>query len=152
MKVKIYRINKDNPLPTQANKNDAGWDCYASQDVEIDYGCVGMVPLGIIAQAPEGHHFKLVLRSSAAFKRAFMLANGVGIIDSSYCGETDEIKALIRVPDMRDGDFIDEPYIIKKGERIAQLILEKNTEIQWDEQEDQNFAGKNRGGFGSTGT
>lgn len=151
MKVKIYRIDKGNPVPSQANKNDAGWDLYASEDVIFDFGEIKLVPLGIIAQAPEGFHFKLCLRSSMAKKRGFILANGVGIIDSSYCGENDEIKALIKARVIDKCDYTDDFPIIKKGERIAQLILERNNEIEWDEQEDRNFGGISRGGFGSTG-
>ena len=152
MEVKIYRICKDNPLPTQANQNDAGWDVYASEDVEFYNNEVKLVPLGIIAQAPEGYHFKLCLRSSMAAKRGFRLANGIGIIDSSYAGKNDEIKMITQFTGHCIDDLdIDSFEMIKKGERVGQLILEKNNQIEWVEQEDRNFSGKSRGGFGSTG-
>lgn len=148
MKVKIHRICKDNPLPTQANPGDAGYDVYAAEDVVFEEpGYIRFVPLGIIAQAPKGYHFKLCIRSSMAVKRDFRLANSIGIIDNPFSGEKDEIKMIIQ--------FMGGPFgskaVIKKGERVGQLILEKNNEIEWDEQEDRNFAQVSRGGFGSSG-
>lgn len=145
MKVKIHRINKDNPLPTQANLGDAGYDCYASENVFFYPEEIKLIPLGIIAQAPEGYHFKLCLRSSLALKRGFILMNGVGIIDHKYCGPNDEIKAILRAP-QNTYDLV-----IKKGERVCQLILEKNNDIEWDEQDEKDFVGNSRGGFGSSG-
>jgi dUTPase len=73
------------------------------------------------------------------------LANSVGVIDNLFSGPDDEIKMIIQYT----GGFF--PDIIKKGERVGQLILEKNNEIEWDEQEDRNFAQVSRGGFGSSG-
>lgn len=145
MDVKIYRINKDIPLPSQANDGDAGWDVYSSEDVYFKPLEIKLVPLGIIAQAPKGYHFKLCIRSSIALKKGFVQPNCPGIIDSKYCGEKDEIKMILKNVDM----FF--PNSIKKGERIGQLILEKNNDIEWIEQEDANFAGESRGGFGSSG-
>jgi dUTP pyrophosphatase len=151
MKVKIYRTCKDNPLPTFANPTDAGADVYAAEDVEFKINDVKLVPLGIIAQAPEGYHFKLCLRSSMGAKRGFRLANHVGIVDSTYSGPQDEIKMILEYTTNVIDGYPGANTIIKKGERIGQLILEKNNEIEWDEQEDINFAGKSRGGFGSSG-
>jgi dUTP pyrophosphatase len=145
MKVKIYRINKNNPLPTRANKTDAGWDVYASESNQFIKGDTELMPLGIIAEAPEGYHFKLVLRSSMAFREGFRLANGVGIIDSSYCGPRDEIKMLLEWNGSEGYGHIE------KGQRIGQLILEKNCDFEWDEQDDQDFSKESRGGFGSSG-
>jgi dUTP pyrophosphatase len=160
MKARIYRICKDNPLPTQANIGDAGFDCYTSEDIIFDGGGqTKLVPLGIIAEAPPGYHFKLCVRSSFALKRGFTLANSVGIIDSKFSGSSDEIKAIITSP-FRLVNALGEshsiygeefPLVIKKHERICQLILEKNNDIEWDEQEDRNFKGRSRGGFGSSG-
>ena len=71
-----------------------------------------------------------------------MLANSVGIIDQDYCGEKDEIKALVL-------NFNKKPVIVKKGERIAQGILVKIARPRIEEVE--KMSGKSRGGFGSTG-
>ena len=153
MKAKIYRICKDNPLPTQANPDDAGWDVYASEDVEFSRpGQIKLVPLGIIVQAPKGYHFKLCIRSSVAHDKHFTQPNAPGVIDSKFAGPNDEIKIMLKSPDNQFGysDY-SRPRIIKKGDRVGQLILEKNNDIEWDEQDDRDFAGENRGGFGSTG-
>lgn len=145
-RVRIHRLDKDLPLPSRANPTDAGFDVYAAEDVTFKGGEVVLVSLGIIAEAPVGYHFKLYLRSSMAFKRGFALGNGVGIIDSSYSGPNDVMRAILRY----QGTPRSTSHI-KKGERIGQLILAKNIDIEWVEQEEQDFAGKDRGGFGSTG-
>jgi len=144
MDVRIYRICKDNPLPNQANKGDAGYDVYASEDVIFESYETKLVPLGIIAEAPFGYHFKLCLRSSMALKKGFRIANSVGIIDFSFCGEKDEMKIMLE-------NIRDYGNSISKGDRVGQLILEKNNTIHWIEQDNRNFAGKSRGGFGSSG-
>lgn len=154
MKVRIYRLCKDNPLPTQGNQGDAGWDCYAAEDVVFYPNEIRLVPLGIIAEAPEGFHFKLCIRSSMAWKKGFQLVNGVGIIDHQFAGQKDQIHALMKAPSEgtigMKGLYM-EDITIKKGDRIAQLILEKNNDIEWDEQDVPNFRETSRGGFGSTG-
>jgi dUTP pyrophosphatase len=146
MKIKIYRIDKDNPLPRQANPGDAGYDCYAARTVFFKPGEIKPVSLGIIAQATQGYHFKLCLRSSMAGKKGFALANGVGIVDHLYAGPNDEICALLKAPESSEL-----PISITAGDRICQLILEKNNEIEWDEQECRDFAKTDRGGLGSSG-
>lgn len=166
MKVKIYRLNKSLGLPYKANETDAGYDVMASEDVLFLPSEIKMVPLGIIAEAPEGYHFKLVLRSSMAYKRGFSLANSVGIIDHSFAGPNDEIKALIKAPPV---EFYEKyngiltpldyngqvsnvlKFKISAGERVGQLLLEENIIIEWEEQMDRDFNIQSRGGFGSSG-
>jgi len=154
MNVKIFRICKDNPLPKQGNNGDAGWDVYASEDTLFDRSDqIRLIPLGIIAQAPKGYHFKLCIRSSVAYKLGFTQPNAPGIIDHSFCGENDEIRMILESPSSNKianmSSFF--PIVIKKGTRIGQLLLEKNHDIEWVEQEDRNFVSLSRGGFGSTG-
>ena len=155
MKVKIYRINKSNPLPTQSNDGDAGWDVYASKSVRFEPGQIKLIPLGIIAEAPKGYHFKLVLRSSTPLKKkGFTQPNAPGIIDSQYSGESDEIKLMLQAPDidtLKANGGYESDLFIEQGDRIAQLLLEKNYEIDWVEQDKPNFNKSSRGGFGSTG-
>ena len=145
-KVRIYRINKDNPLPTQANSGDAGFDIYVSGDYIFEPGDKKIVKTGIIAEAPYGFHFKLCIRSSVAYKRGLRLVNSVGVIDNQFCGPEDEIGLLMELP-----PYAKEKVVLEAGERAGQLILERNEFIVWDEQEDRNFAGKSRGGVGSSG-
>ena len=146
MKVRIYRICKDNPLPTQSNSGDAGWDVYAAEDCNFSAKESKLVPLGIIAEAPKGYHFKLCLRSSMGWKKGFRLCNGVGIIDHEYSHEKDQIFLAAEWTGVKGNGEI------KKGDRVGQLILEKNNDIEWEEQSVPDFRdGKSRGGFGSTG-
>lgn len=148
VKVKIYRICKENPLPTQANPDDAGWDVYAAKKISFcEPGEIKLVPLGIIAQAPKGFHFKLCVRSSVS--KTFSQPNAPGIIDFRYSGTDDEIKIMLKAPDADEGHFW--PIEIEQGDRVGQLILERNNHIEWDEQENRDFGGESRGGFGSSG-
>lgn len=151
MKCRIYRINRAMSLPSRAHSSDAGMDVYASEDAAFKPGETKLIPLGIIVEAPEGFHWKLFLRSSMACKRGFSLKNGVGIVDHEYSGIADEMKACIQAPECHHGYGYGPVFEIKAGERIGQILLEKNYEVEWDEQEDRAFAGPSRGGFGSSG-
>ena len=76
------------------------------------------------------------------------------IIDHSYCGEKDQIHAILKAPSLETSqkkNLGPSNLHIKIGERVAQLILEKNNDIEWDEQDVSNFVVNSRGGFGSTG-
>jgi len=141
--VRIHRISEASRLPTQANEGDAGWDVYASEDVFFEPGQIKLVPLGIIAEAPYGYHFKLCIRSSVAYKKSFTQPNSPGIIDHLYRGPNDEIKLMLKAPSHH--------IKVTVGDRIGQLILEKNNDIEWAVQKDADFAGESRGGFGSSG-
>lgn len=86
-------------------------------------------------------------------KYGVSLVNDVGIVDEDYCGPEDEVKiGMIRHYNPAD-PLRDKPLVIEKGQRIAQIIFEKNQlpEVEWEEQESPDFAGRSRGGFGSTG-
>ena len=153
MKIRIYRKDKSVPLPERKTSRSVGLDVYASETVELYPGEVKLVPTGLIIQSPPGYFFKIFIRSGFAVKNGVSLANDVGIIDEDYCGPEDEVKiALVRHYNPRDPRR-DEPLVIPRGTRIAQLIFEKNEfpEIEWEEQERPDFAGRTRGGFGSTG-
>ena len=104
-------------------------------------------------ESPPDFYFKIHIRSGFAIKNGISLANDVGIVDEDYCGPDDEVKiGLIRHYNPAD-PHLEEPFMIKKGTRIAQIIFEQNTmmDIEWEEQQSSDFAGKSRGGFGSTG-
>ncbi len=154
MKIRIYRKDKSVPLPERKTVRSAGLDVYAAQTVELFPGRVTLVPTGLIIESPAGYYFKIFMRSGLAIKKGISLANDVGIIDEDYCGLADEVKiGLVRHYNPADPGR-EKPLVIEKGTRIAQLIFEKNAlpEIEWEEQEAPDFAGKSRGGFGSTGS
>jgi dUTP pyrophosphatase len=153
MKIRIYRREKEIPLPMRKTGKSVGLDVRASGSIEIWPGQIVLVPTGLIIESPEGYYFKIFIRSGFAIRNGISLVNDVGVVDEDYCGPEDEVKiALVRHYNPKDPHF-EKPVVIEKGTRIAQIIFEKNhlENIEWEEQSDQNFAGKSRGGFGSTG-
>ena len=154
MKVKIYRKNKDVSLPTRAHDTDAAVDVYLPKDEIFLPGEKKVIKLGIIAEAPVGFHFKMIIRSSTAFKRGFKQLNSIGIIDSSFSGPEDEMGLLLQAPDFTELTIAEAENMtikLKKGERVCQLILERNHTIEWDEQENADFNKESRGGWGDSG-
>lgn len=154
MKIRIYRKDKGIPLPERKTPHSVGLDVHISETIELLPGQVVLAPTGLIIESPPGYYFRIHIRSGFSVKHGISLANDVGIIDEDYCGPQDELRiALIKHYDPRDPDK-DKPFVVEKGTRIAQIIFEKNflPEIEWDEQDNPDFAGKTRGGFGSTGS
>lgn len=154
MKIRIYRKDKSIPLPERKTLHSVGLDVYISETIELHPGQVTLAPTGLIIESPRGYYFRIHIRSGFSVKHGISLANDVGIIDEDYCGPQDELKiALIKHYNPHDPQQ-NEPFVIEKGTRIAQIIFERNSlpEIEWDEQDNPNFAGKTRGGFGSTGS
>lgn len=153
MKIRIYRKHKDIPLPTRQTPHSAGLDVYSAEEVALYPGKVELVSTGLIIESPPGYFFKIHIRSGLSTKHGICLANDVGIIDEDYCGPGDEIKvALVRLYNP-DDPHKNQPIVLERGTRIAQIIFEKNAlpEIEWEEMDSPDFAGKTRGGFGSTG-
>ncbi len=153
IQIRIYRKDKSVPLPERKTPRSVGLDVYAAEEVHLYPGQPVLVPTGLIIESPPGYFFKIFIRSGLAIKHGISLINDVGIVDEDYCGPEDEVRiGLIRHYNPND-PHPNEPFIIEKGMRIAQLIFEKNEfpEIEWVEQDRSDFAGKSRGGFGSTG-
>ena len=154
MKIKIYRKNKNIPLPVRKTPYSVGFDVYTSETVEFNAGQVVLVPTGLIIESPSGFYFQIHIRSGFSFKNSISLINDVGIIDEDYCGPEDELKiAMIRHYNPKDPQR-DKPILVEQGTRIAQIIFEKSDmkNIEWEEQDSPNFARQTRGGFGSTGS
>ncbi len=153
MKIRIYRKYKDIPLPERQTPRSAGLDVYAAEQKTLYPGRVAVVSTGLIIESPPGYFYKVHIRSGLAVKNGICLANDVGIIDEDYCGPQDELKiALVKLFNPADPDP-EQPFLIERGMRIAQIIFEKNAlpEMEWEEMDTPDFAGKTRGGFGSTG-
>ena len=141
MKVKIKRFDKNLLLPSYKTKGAAAMDLAAREETIIKPQSIGYIPLNIALQVP-ADHFVLVSARSSLHKRGLFLANGIGIGDSDYCGDNDEYKAAVF-------NFTSETVTIKKGERVAQMIVLAREAMELIE-EDQ-FGTDDRGGFGSTG-
>ena len=143
MRVRIHRIGPSAQLPPYATSGAAGFDLAASEDVTIEPGRTALVPTGLVIEVPSGMFLGIFARSSTPLKRGLMVANGVGVVDSDYCGATDEVKVAVL-------NFTRDAVTVKAGDRIAQGILLPVTRIEWEEIPAPERT--TRGGFGSTGS
>jgi dUTP pyrophosphatase len=140
--VRIRRLDASVDLPAYATDGSAAFDLAASTDTTIAPGEVRLVPTGLVIEVPEGMFLAVFARSSTPLKRGLMIANGVGVVDSDYCGPTDEVK----IPTL---NITAAPVQVSKGDRIAQGILLPSPRVEWEEVEALSNA--SRGGFGATG-
>jgi dUTP pyrophosphatase len=142
LRVRIRRLHADVPLPSYESAGAAAFDLAAAADVDVQPGRVQLVPTGLVIAVPPGLFLGIFARSSTPLKRGLMVANGVGVVDSDYCGPSDEVKIAVV-------NFTSEPVSIKRGDRIAQGILLPAPRVTWEEASELNA--DSRGGFGATG-
>lgn len=140
--VPVLRLDPDLPLPAYAHAGDAGLDLHAREDAVIPArGGRVMVPTGIAIAIPGGHAGFVVPRSGNALHHGIGGINTPGIIDPAYRGE---LKVILLNTDPADD------YTVHRGDRIAQLIIQKVEAVQWLEVD--SLDGDDRGGgFGHTG-
>lgn len=120
-------------------------DLAAGEDVDLFYGYIGNISLGVAMQLPPGYEAHVLPRSSTFKRYGIVMVNSMGIIDNSYCGDDD----VWRFPAMCVRPMAG--TTIHKGERIAQFrIVKKQPAVEFVEVDI--LGNKNRGGFGSTGT
>ncbi len=142
LKIRIRRLHESVALPRYESDGAAAFDLAASEDIEIPPGEVRLVPTGLVVEVPAGMFLAILARSSTPLKRGLMVANGVGVIDSDYCGATDEVKIAVV-------NFRNVPVQVKAGDRIAQGLILPAPRVTWEETKEE--ARPSRGGFGSTG-
>lgn len=138
-------INKGgNPLPEYATEFSAGLDVRAANDepVVLEPLARAIVPTGLYLEIPRGYEVQVRPRSGLAAKKGVTVLNSPGTIDSDYRGEV----CVILV------NLSSEPFTVERGERIAQLILARYEQIQWEEVGELSSSDRGEGGFGSTGT
>lgn len=142
MNLKIKLLDKTLPQVNYQTEGSVGFDLYSRVDTEIAAKTLSLIPLNIIVKVPNGYMLMLASRSSTPKKKGLMVANGIGVIDQDYSGETDEIKCIAY-------NFTNETVKIIKGERIVQGILVKvaTPKIKFVDI----MSEKSRGGVGSTG-
>jgi dUTP pyrophosphatase len=140
--VQIQRLDPDLPLPVPAHVGDAGLDLYAREDAIIRArGGRLLMPTGVAVAIPHGYMGLAVPRSGLALKHGITLVNTPGIIDSGYRGE---LKVVMINTDP------DKDYEIKRGDRVAQLIISRYDNVTWTEVTE--LSGFDRGGgFGHSG-
>jgi dUTP pyrophosphatase len=140
--VPLSRVHPDAVAPAYQTIGAAGFDLAANADMTVQPGEVALVPTGLVMQVPAGYFLGVFARSSTPLKRGLMVANGVGVVDSDYCGPKDEIKIEVF-------NFTAGPVRIARGDRLAQGVLMPFARATWREEDP---AGRvDRGGFGATG-
>jgi dUTP pyrophosphatase len=140
--VRIHRLDPAVPLPAYASIGAAGFDLASRVDMVVESGEVALVPTGLVIEVPQAHLLGVFARSSTPLKRGLMVANGVGVVDSDYCGSKDEIKIEVL-------NFTALPVSIARGDRLAQGIILPFARAEWIEGDGS--SAPTRGGFGSTG-
>lgn len=142
MKVKI--INKSHhPLPEYATEQSAGLDLRANIDTPIELKPLErcLVPTGLFMALPKGYEAQVRPRSGLAIKKGIGVLNSPGTIDADYRGEI----CIILI------NLSSEKFVIEDGERIAQMVISKFEQTQWDEVEVLDETERGDGGFGHTG-
>ncbi len=144
MKVYIKRLHSfDLPLPQYMTPGSSGIDIYAAnhEDITIAAGAIVLVPTGIAISIPEGYEAQIRPRSGLALNHGLTLLNTPGTIDADYRGE---IKVIVI-------NLGDKEYILKKGERIAQMIFTSVERAELVEADTLDDTVRGAGGFGHTG-
>ena len=147
-KIKICRLHpehdSDIPLPRYMTPQSSGMDLYAAikENQVLHVGSIIVIPTGIAIALPPGFEAQIRPRSGLAFKHGIGIINAPGTIDADYRGE---IKvALINLGER--------PYTIRRGDRIAQMVIQKVYQMQWQIVDSLEQTDRNEGGFGHTGT
>ncbi len=145
VKVRIRRLEtaRDLPLPEHASPGSAGCDLRAAIDQDLTLPFLGRarIPTGLALEIPAGWEGQVRPRSGLAIRHGVTVVNAPGTIDSDYRGEV----AVLLV------NLGDEPYTLRRGDRIAQLILARTETVEWEETEELDASARDKGGFGSTG-
>ena len=137
------KLEEGAQTPTYAHDTDAAADLYALEDTVLKGPSLGnKVRTGVSIQLPEGWLALIIPRSSIGSKTSLRLSNSVGLIDSGYRGELGVLYDNIDVND----------YTVKKGDRIAQLLVMPSYRFQPKVVESLDGSDRGEGGFGSTGT
>ena len=140
MKIKFYR-ETDNPLPEYQNKGDAGMDLRSNEDKKVRAFSWETIGTGLYIIIPHGYEGQVRTRSGLAAKYGLQVLNSPGTIDSGY---RNELKIIL----INHNHWA---YEVKKGDRIAQLVISPVTQAQIEEAFYLDTEDDRGGGLGSTG-
>ena len=129
------------PIPARATEHAAGLDVVAAEDLTLEPGQRHAVATGFAIAIPEGYEVQVRPRSGLALKHGITCLNAPGTIDSDYRGEVKVILANLG----------SEPFEVRRGERIAQLVPATVLQADFREVEQLSETSRGAGGFGSTG-
>ena len=140
--VKIVN-DSPHPLPSYATDASAGVDLHAhlEEDIQLEMLERAMIPTGIYIELPKGYEAQIRPRSGLAAKHGISLVNSPGTIDADYRGE---IKIILI-------NLSKNPFTIKNGERIAQMVISKHEQVHWKQVDALSDTQRGSGGFGHTG-
>lgn len=142
--VPIKRLDPDAVVPAYAHPGDAGADLVAREEVTIaPGGGRAVVGTGIAMAIPEGYAGFVLPRSGLALRHGITCLNTPGLIDAGY---RDEVRIILVNTDPT------EPYTVRRGDRIAQLVIQPVERSIFAAVEDLSESARDLGGFGSTGT
>ena len=141
MTLSFKRINPDAVLPSYAHPGDAGMDLRSVDDAVIPSGGRVLVHTGLVVNLPPGYEAQVRPRSGLALKSGVTVLNTPGTIDAGYRGEVGVILA----------NFGAEPFAVRKGDRIAQMVIAPVTFAEIVETDSIDETDRGAGGFGSTG-
>ena len=129
------------PLPSRATPGAAGMDIVSAVEISIAPGARALVPTGLCVAVPHGYEVQLRPRSGLALKHGVTLPNTPATIDSDYRGELQVIMINLG----------EAPFEIHRGDRIAQLLVQKVESVEFREVAELPKSDRGKGGFGSTG-
>lgn len=135
----VHLLDNKSTLPVKSTPLAAGYDLFASEDGTINTKSTGLIPIGIALRVPPGTYGRIAPRSGLAVKKSLIV--GAGVIDEDYTGE---IKVVIH-------NFGDADYEYKRGDRVAQLIIEKIEAPDLIQVDSLIETDRGHNGFGSTG-
>ena len=145
MQIKRLPHGEGLPLPAYETSGAAGMDLRAAvpedAPVRLEPRERALIPTGLMIALPAGHEGQVRPRSGLAIKHGISLVNTPGTIDEDYRGE-------VHVPLINHGN---EPFVVNRGERIAQLVVVPVTQVAIAEVEELDATERGSGGFGSTG-
>jgi len=137
--VYIKKLKESATIPTRATDTDAGYDLYADQQGLIPAGERAIVGTNIAIAIPPGYYGRVAPRSGLAVKKGIDVL--AGVVDSGYRGEVGVVLQNLSKED----------FLFKKGDRVAQLIIEQCFSVGWVELDELEESIRSDGGFGSTG-
>ena len=143
--IKIKIVNKGNqPLPEYATKNSAGMDLRANIDGPILLKSLDrkLIPTGLHIALPEGYEAQIRPRSGLAIKKGITCLNTPGTIDADYRGDIGVILVNLSTED----------FVVQPGERIAQMVINKVEQAEFELVDTLDETERGEGGFGHTGT
>jgi len=142
MKVRIVNLSPY-PCPAYATEQSAGLDLKANLEAPITLHPLQrtLVPTGLYIALPKGYEAQVRPRSGLAAKHGITVLNSPGTIDADYRGE---IRAILV-------NLSNEPFEIVPGERIAQMVIARHEQVEWEEVDQLDETRRGAGGFGSTG-